>query len=1086
MSLNIYTNNQLERLSQELARALSRPLKSPFDSETILTQSSSMQRWISMELARMHGVSANVRFFYPNSFIDHVFHKAVPGTPEKSPYDIEVLKWRIMKLLPLCIKKPGFDMIENYLDEDDQDLRNYQLSEQIAHVFDRYVLFRPEMIFKWEKGKEDHWQADLWRELIRGYENMHRAGLLRAFYEKTTGPSFDRTILPERISVFGISALPRFHMDLFSLLSELTEVNLFFMNPCKEFWGDIKTEPEIKKTQIRENATGFSRKDLYLEQGNSLLASMGKLGRNFFDLITEYNYNDISLFEQPGEESILTSLQSDILNLHDRETGETVLPDDNSIQIHSCHSPMREIEILYDNLLFMFEKDPELKPEEIVVMIPDIDTYAPYVQAVFATAEYPAAIPFSIADQSAKSGSHVIETFLAILDLAGSRFRASDVLALFDSQAVRRKFGLSADDMNLIMNWTVETNIKWGIDSQSKSRMSLPGFHDNTWRSGLDRLLLGYAMAGQDRHMFSSILPYDNIEGQDAEILGKFLNFSDKVFNFTQSLSHPQTLIKWFDILGQVLDIFFEAEEDAEREIQAIRQELDQLADMQDQNTAGFDNKLDFSVIRHHLGKCFKKDVFGFGFFTRGVTFCAMLPMRVVPFKVVCLVGMNNGLYPRQDIQPGFDFIAKNLRPGDRSRRDDDRYLFLESILSAREKLYISYTGQSIIDNSVIPPSVLVSELIDYIETGFKTPEGCILDTLLTHHHLQAFSPSYYLHGKENTDERLLSYSQENFEAASCMFKSRKYPKPFITSRLPDPEEEWKTIDIAELFRFFINPAQYLLNRRLGIFLDRNYPAVEDAENFIVQGLDKYQLEQKLIKEMLSGGKPEDCFPLIKSSGQLPHGAVGESVYKTLAENTKTFVEKISQYIQDEPLTPLDVNLEISDFRLKGKIGSIYPKRMFQYRMSAVKPKDMLRLWISHLALNTSSDEGYPKTSMLAGLGAGGHGWTAWEFLPVENSREILDQLLIHYWEGLSRNICFFPKTSLEYARLLTEENKQHEDAIRRCSSTWTGSDYKRGEREDPYFQLCYGDTDPFDSEFAETAIEIYDPMLAAGKEIKN
>jgi len=584
--------------------------------------------------------------------------------------------------------------------------------------------------------------------------------------------------------------------------------------------------------------------------------------------------------------------------------------------------------------------------------------------------------------------------------------------------------------------------------------------------------------------MFAGILPYDNVEGRNAEVLGKLLDFTEKVFGLKEELSRPQTLKEWSETLTGLLECFFEPEEEAEREMQVVRYELARLAAMQNEKEAGFDKKLDISVVRHHLGKSFEKDIFGFGFFTRGITFCAMLPMRVVPFKVICLVGMNNDVYPRQDIQPGFDFIANNPRPGDRARRDDDRYLFLEALISAREKLYISYTGQSIIDNSVMPPSVLVSELIDYIEEGFKFSENKDMGPLVTAHRLQAFSPAYFADPAENIGEKIFSYSRQNLETAVSMHSGRKSPGAFITN-LSEPEEAWRTVDITDLCRFYQNPAQHLVNRRLGFFLEHNYPAVDDVEQFTVDNLDRYILEQALLRIMMSGESTENIFDLIKASGRLPHGKIGECEYGELARRVEKFAEKTGKYIKGDPLDPVSIDLEISGFRLTGIIDSVYPERFLRYRMAAVKPKDILSSWIMHLVLNAAAADGYPSSSMLAGLIKSGGEWTAWEYPCLENSREILERLLLKYMEGISRPIYFFPVTSMEYARIVAEEGGSHEEAVNGSMKTWSGSDFYRGECKDPYFQLCFRDADLTGREFAETALEVFEPVLAVRKEVK-
>ena len=385
--LRLFTSNRLEALAEKLAETLSKPLSSPLEPEVIVVQSKGMEKWLSLHLAELHGICANCRFPFPNAFSHEVFKNVIPDLPEHSPFDPRIMTWRIMKLLPACITRPGFEKLKSYLRGIGESLKRFQLSERIADTFDQYLVFRPQMIFRWEKGLEDHWQAVLWRELILESGKKHRAALGKNFLEVIKAPSTSLKGFPERISVFGISALPRFHMQILAGISRFSQVNLFLMNPCREYWGDILSEWETKKTTVRTSTQDLSIKELHLEKGNSLLASMGTLGRGFFNLITEFLYEESGSFKDPGQGTLLSCIQSDILNLHDREQkseGKKIIEQsDLSIQIHSCHSPMREIEVLHDQILEMFEKDPGLGPEDILVMTPDIETYSPYIHAVF-------------------------------------------------------------------------------------------------------------------------------------------------------------------------------------------------------------------------------------------------------------------------------------------------------------------------------------------------------------------------------------------------------------------------------------------------------------------------------------------------------------------------------------------------------------------------------------------------------------------------------------------------------------------------------------------------------------------------------
>jgi exodeoxyribonuclease V gamma subunit len=967
-----------------------------------------------------------------------------------------------MAMLPDCLEHPEFSSLDNYL-KAQESLKRFQLAERIADTFDQYLLFRPEMISDWEKGKEDHWQAILWRRLIEGKEKQHRAALGKIFLEKLKTIS-DKELVP-RIAVFGISALPKFYVQFFAALSEMIQVNLFLMNPCAEYWGDILTRREIR----RISAKAVDTDDLYLWQGNSLLSSMGTMGRDFFDLINEFNPQDYPSFEEPGQDSLLACIQSDILNLIERSDKVILADDDISIQIHSCHSPMREIQVLQDQLLDMFEHDPELNPADILVMTPDIGAYSPYIQAVFdLPADDPCRIPFSIADQSMRQESRIIDIFLQILDLWGSRFKATEIMDILEAPAVYEKFDLAEDDVNKIRRWVKDTRIRWGIDAQHRASFDLPDFTQNTWKAGIERLLLGYAMPGYDEKLFEGILPYDHIEGNEALSLGNFVEFIHRLFSAINMLEAPRTLSDWADILKQILDEFFKSDEGRETELQAIRNCLNTLEQMQ--NLAEFDEKTDIHVIKSYLSNRLQKEGFGFGFITGGITFCAMLPMRSIPFKVICLIGMNNDAYPRQSKRPGFDLIAKHPKPGDRSRRNDDRYLFLESLLSARKTFYLSFVGQSVQDNSMIPPSVLVSELIDYIEKNFEFPEKNIIDDhLLTKHRLQAFSPKYFEECKvQNAKCKMFSFSQENFEAAKRLITPGRKKVQFISKELSEPEQEWKTVDIADLCSFFTHPARFLLNRRLNLYLEDDAELLEEKEAFDLKGLEKYLLNENLLEKRLKGYDLDDFFAIKTAAGELPHGTVGECTYRQFGREVECFADKVQPLIRAPLREAVDVNLDIADFRIVGSIEGIYGNRLIRFRYAKLKPKDRLRLWIYHLSLNMTQEI----SSLLVGSDH------QIEYAPMPNAKDILEMLLLRYWQGLKTPLHFFPQSSMAYAEAVIIKGKSEKEAEDAALYCWIGNEHNRGESDDLYYQRCFRHENPLDAAFRKVSIEIFEDIL--------
>lgn len=1080
--IKLFTSNRMEILARALAEVLRTPLSSPLEKEIILVQSRGMERWISMELARYHGVAANYAFPFPNAFVRDMFRRIAPETPERSPFDPDILTWRIMKRLPDLIHRPGFEGLGTYLGQKGAILKRLQLSGRIADLFDQYLLFRPEMVGRWEQGHGTHWQAVLWRELVHGHEGRHRAALARIFHGTMGTSKLGPEDFPERVAVFGISALPVFHMKVLSTLSRFSEVNLFLMNPCREYWGDILSGWEIKRTGAAKKVPPEQAPELHMEKGNSLLSSMGALGRDFLDLVQELEGEEFSSFVDPGEETLLSCIQSDILNLRERAAegkGKRILSEnDHSLQIHSCHSPMREMEALQDRLLDLFDRQKGLAAGDILVMTPDIEAYAPYIQAVFdIPKDDPRWIPFSIADRSIRHESGIIETFMSILGLQGGRYGASRVLGILESPAVQRRFGLQETDLDIIRQWVRDAGIRWGISEKTRADLGLPGFRENTWEAGLDRLLLGYALPGKEERVFGGVLPYDLIEGEQALVLGAFLDFASRLFEKVQALETPREPMAWTETLMGILDAFFTGDDESEREFQAVRKVVNDLADIFVSGGLEFREALDLPLIKWYLDKSFERQGFGVGFLSGGVTFCAMLPMRSIPFRVIGLVGMNGDSYPRQSRPLGFDLMARRPRPGDRSRRNDDRYIFLEGLVSARETLYISYVGQDIQDNTPLPPSVLVSEVLDYAEEGFDMADGNLLDHIVIRHRIQAFSPDYF-----RTGGRLFSYSRENCEAARRLSAPSRNPTPFISEGLQAPAEDaWKEVGLGDLARFYANPAKELLTRRLGIRLEERSWAVEEREAFVLKGLDRYALENHLFEKRLGGQRLAELWPAVRASGRLPHGSVGKVLFETMAREIEAFTGKLDSLRIMKGPEPLEVDLSLSGFRITGRIGPFYGEGLLQYRYTRLKVRDLLRLWLDHLVLNIAGEGMYPRTSVLAGLNPEKRkdsDWIIWTLAPVEGSEGILSFLLKTYWEGLMRPVRFFPESAWAFAREVLEKKKEPQEAYGKARKVWEGGEYSRGEMEDPYYQRCFGEVDPLDGDFEHLALAVFKPIL--------
>jgi exodeoxyribonuclease V gamma subunit len=1069
---NVYTSNRLEKLFDHLAHVVAHPLSSPFASEVIIVQSKGMERWLSMQLASRFGAWANCRYPFPNRFVQEMMKTLLGEGGDPGLLDPETVAWCVLQKLPELIGKGPFEPLRTYLGDERRTLKEFQLSERIADLFDSYAVYRPDVVLGWDAGRDTHWQADLWRALYGEREQPHRAALWRRALELLREGRASVSGLAERVSIFGIPALPHYHFELFRAFAAYVPMHLFLLDPCKEYWADILPDRKIVGLQrSREASVG----ELHFEEGNQVLASLGKLGRDFSRVVAELEQEPLTDFVDAGETTLLGAIQSDILTLRNRGSDGkklSVSKNDLSFQVHSCHSPWREIEVLHDNLLRLFETDKALKPRDILVMTPDIEAYAPYITAVFeACQDEKKKIPCSIADRRAPSESRTIDLFLKLLALCKGRLYISQVLDLLDAPAVRLRFELSGEDVDSILRWVEETRVRWGIDASHRAKLGLPAFNENSWKAGTERLLLGYALLGDEETLFLDRLPYADVEGAESEALGKFLGFLEELFDCIRDLETPRTLASWSETLLRVTGTFIAEAEESARDIQLLRMYLYDLKELQVRS--GFEESVGIEVIRYHLLRRLNREQLSRGFLTGSVTFCEMLPMRSIPFKVIALVGMNSDAFPREERPVGFDIIAQDPRPGDRSLREEDRYLFLEAIVSARHVLYLSYVGQSLRDNSKVPPSVLVSELLDYCEQGFVLPDGSeITGHLLTEHRLQPFSPAYFIR-----DGALFSYSEEDFAAARTHARSRDHAVPFISKPLPEPSPEWKQVTLRDLKRFYRNPVEYILNNRLGIYLRERAAMLEEEEPFTLDALDKFALGEEMTEKALAGEDVRHIYSLTRARGVLPPGTPGELFFNDLVTEVESFAQHVRPYAAEQILAPLDVEFEIEGLTVSGRIDRVYPAGALSFRFAKDKAKYQLGAWIDHLVLNFVRKNGYPLESRVVTLDQG------WVYKPVDGDEEVLRSLLRRYWQGLMEPLRFFPQSSFVYTDRFKKE-KDRDAGLRAARFAWSGNEFTPGEGSDPYLDLCFRDMDPFRDPFDELAREVFEPLIAHREKI--
>ncbi|MEE9911166.1 MAG: exodeoxyribonuclease V subunit gamma [Deltaproteobacteria bacterium] len=1068
--MKVFVSNQLENLVQCLAGELNAPLQQPLTPEIIVVQSTGMAKWISLKLAARHGIAANYRFPFPKKFLEEIFSAFLPDYSPDLSFDEHVLTWKILEMLPVLSEDDDFLPVRRYLGGSNDQQKMYQLAKKLAEMFDQYVIFRPEMILEWEEGvpkAHDVWQVKLWKALVYSQGRMHPARMRKLFLSAVKSKPCKPGALPERLSIFGISYLPPYYLDIFSRLSIHLPVDYYYFNPSREFWADIRSQREIGSvlSKTAKHPAIMDDDSLHLESGNSLLASWGRQGRDFFRLMENVSADTIDLFEKTEAGNLLSSIQSDIQLLEEpRAYGIPSPPrsfDDDSIQVHSCHSPLREVEALHDTVLQLLEKNSRLTPRDVLVMTPRIELYAPYIEAVFDARD--PKIPYTIADRGSFSANVAGLGLMALLDLADSRFTADSVLSILENGAVSDKFEISSGDLELIRHWISQTRIKWGIDAAHRATYDLPPFGQNTWMKGLERLLAGVTLDGRRHELFGEILPYGRIESGETQVLGRFLTFWEKVINLRALILVPRPLAEWCGILRSILEDFLSSSELYRRELYDIRQRISSLE--AEQRQAASTQDISLGIVKDCIRDGLDSQGAVSGFLAGGVSFCALLPMRSIPFHVICLIGMDHDVFPRRDRQTGFNLMEKERRAGDRSLRSDDQYLFLEALLSARQNLIISYVGQSAADNSEMLPSVLVSELLDYIDRNYGDSKEQPLSGMITRkHRLHAFSQAYFAE-----DKTLFSYSRQHYQAAWAILGRKIEKQPFFEQAIPEEADPSRIIPIRDLASFYRKPAKYFLENRLCLKLPAQLWEEEASEPFTIDHLCAYQIRQALVESYLGGGDGGNIFKLKKAEGVLPVGAAGDYYFQLLTREARDFTDRISAYLKGRQPRTCTVDLPVGNDRLTGTLDNLYGDCRIQYRMAGLKTGDYLDAWIAHLILNTAASEDGPEFSLL--LGRDGF----WRFRPVQNARNILTNLVAIYRTGRTRPLKFFPRSSWEYAETLWLKNKSRPESIDAANRVWLGNEYRAadGESQETPHKICFEDETPMDGEFEKTAEDI-------------
>jgi exodeoxyribonuclease V gamma subunit len=1006
----LHSSNKTENLFAHLTTVIqSAPLSLPFAKEIFLIQSQGMERWLSQQLASEFKVWGNYEFLFPNKFFNSLARQ-IHSEIDNNIFDRRVMLWRFETLLR-NLDDDTFRPLQHYLSGENITLKRFQLAQQLAQIFDQYQMMRPNLLSAWQNGEllyqteTEQWQKALWQKIISSTGHQHRGSLWQDIINiLNTAPenSFAEQ-LPERVSVFGLNTMPPLFLAFLKALSKHSQVHFYLLNPARTYWADLQNKRQIAKSGNLEQLD-------YTLLGHPLLATLGQQGREFQELLLEQTQFKLEFesFESVKAKNNLQQLQNDIL---ENLTHHFPLDNDGSISIHSCHSRNREVQVLKNQLLDALEKDTTLELRDMVVMAPDIQVYAPFITAVFTDIQH------SIADRSLQLSNTMLDVLLRFLRLSQSRFGWQVVLDLLEQPVIYHSFGLSETDLELIEHWINDTHIRWARSPEHKQDLGLPATPENTWQAGLDRLLMGYAIA-DDLEFVDGILPYREIEGSSAQALGGLCEFMQLLCKASTELSQARTLQQWSEQLFYYADQLLDTDPfDATR--QSERQQLNELInELSDGLTEIHHAHVELEVIVSWLETTITERKSSSGFLRGQLTFCSMLPMRSIPFKMIALLGLNEGEFPKIDRQPTFDLLSQNYQKGDRSRRSDDRYQFLEVLLAAQQQLIITYIGQSNSQNETVPPSVVISELLEVLEKDYQ------LTQLVIQHPLQAFSPKYF------TDEKtLFSYSESDRLTAETLRKQKLNKSFWWQGKIS--QESVTTIDLNELFAFYRHPQKYFFQRQMGVRFNGIASEADEHEPFAIEGIEAYQIYQQWIADQLTASSYS--VDRLQAQGRWLSGALGTLEFERHQKPISTFVECIKEKQLGDTQVDCTIDLQISQYRLLGKLGNLHAHGSLFYRYAKLKGKDFILAWLHHLLMNQIQE----RTTFLLSKDID------LQFPSSFAPQDILLKLIDLYIEGRANPNLFFVEPAFAYIQqdlALKQGGKASKPAIDAAIDQWLKS----------------------------------------------
>lgn len=1089
----VYHSNALDVLAALLAAELRSPApgQSLLAPDIVLIPQVAMRRWLQATLAAAHGVAANLEFLTPGEFVRQALDANRPHgeTVDDVELDAATLRWHLYAALTDAqfMAQPALAALAAHVDGADP-LRAWSLAGELAAVFEKYQAWRRDWLLRWEAGADgDDPQAILWRHVAR--HHTHRARRIQTYLDRFEAADAALPAgLPPRLFAFATLNVSPDVLRVLATQARVGTLHFYVPSPTRDYWGDLQ------RARPGEDADTSPE--------NPLLQAWGAAGRDFMAVLGGYEVvhptGEIPAHVDPDtrgpqRDGLLQRLQSDLF--HRRATPGAPLRDavdrgDASLQVHACHTRLRELQVLHDQLRALFEPDspegrrfdPPLQPRDVAVLAPDIDPYIPYLDAVFGghgregqTAH--THIPYALADASPLAGEPLADVFLRLLALPVARFGLTETLDLLASPPLAEAAGLDAGAFDQLHAWLHAAGARWGIDAAHRARLDAPVDDAYTWAFALDRLLLGHA-SGSDAPITTAsgqlIAPLPELEGSALDALDTLVRLLRVLARHADLLGEAMPPQAWRDRLLRLLDALLPKPPSTpatQRALDRLRSLIDAFA--ADATRAGFDAPVPSDAVRAHFAAVLGEADTRAPLLTGGVSVGRMVPMRLLPFRVICLLGMNDGDFPRRDASGGLNRLTAELgtgrrQVGDRSTRDDDRFLFLQLFAAAQDVFYVSYQGADPRDGSVREPSVLVTELLAAADAQ-HAPDAHAADNLVVHHPLQPFAPAAFGAGDE---PRRFSYRQQWWPAASQPAQRRiALPAWFDGAVLPPIEDEDDTLSLDALRRFLQAPAETFLRQRLGMRLAEVDTLEGDIEPLLAPGRGpaKQQLQRAVFEALLRGDDDATTQEVLRARGLLPSGPLGRRTLDAVRREVDSYADAFRAWRGDAVADAPRIETDIDGVRLHGRLDAVYPQGIARIRFDAPNGNSAIRDGLDWLLASAAGlDTSLVQFHDGGDAGAGPH--TRPTLAPHE-ARALLARLIALRAQGLRAPLPFAPYSGWELFNAPTLER-----GLATAAKKWHGSDRSWGEGNTEALRLALRGRDPFTD--AATQIAFVDQAM--------